>query len=193
MVFWIAILVGCAALYLATRIGFFDTLVLSFNMLISIYVGIYSARTFIDLVPSAASFVYGTATTVGAISLIFFLFLCGLSHVLLTGQFKVAFPKVFDVLLSGFVGFCTGILLISYTVFILSIMPLAKTMPFLDPTNTKANVSLLCLFCDQVQNLVAARDVDQHTQDMLTQIIRSSQEDTSSSVTDIDPNQLSDI
>jgi hypothetical protein len=192
MVFWIAILVGCMTLYLATRIGFFDTLVLSFNVLTSIYVGIYSAPAFINLVPSAANFACGTATTVSAISLICFLCLYGLSYVLLTGQFKVAFPKVFDVLLSGVIGFCTGFLLISYTVFILSILPPLRTMSWLDTTNTKVNVSLVCLYCDQIQHLVAARDAEQQTQDVLTQIIQKSQENVPSSVTDVDPNQSSD-
>ena len=136
MVFWIAVLAGCITLYLATRIGFFDTLVLSFNVLTSIYVGIYSTCALIDAVPAAANFVCGTAITVSAISLICFLFLHGLSYVLLTGQFKVSFPKLFDVLLSGALGFCTGILLVSYIVFILSILPPMKTVSCLNPRNT---------------------------------------------------------
>ena len=189
MVFWIAVLVGCLTLYLATRIGFFDTLVLSFNILTSIYVGIYSASALIDSIPAAANFVCGTAITVSAISLICFLSLYGLSFVLLTGQFKVSFPKVFDVLLSGLLGFCTGILLISYAVFILSILPPLRTVSCLDKTNTKANVSLLCLYCDQVQQLVAARDNEQHTHDVLAQIVQHSQENASSSNADVDPNQ----
>ena len=139
MVFWIAVLIGCLTLHLATRIGFFDTLVLSFNILTSIYVGIYSASALINSVPATANFVCGTAITVSAISLICFLFLYGLSYVLLTGQFKVSFPKVFDVLLSGLIGFCTGVLLISYAVFILSILPLTKSVSYLDTTNTKPN------------------------------------------------------
>ena len=189
MVFWIAVLVGCISLYLATRIGFFDTLVLSLNILTSIYVGIYSTSALIDSVPAAANFVCGTAITVSAISLICFLFLYGLSYVLLTGQFKVSFPRVFDVLLSGVLGFATGILLISYVVFILSILPPLKTLSSLDPTNTKANVSLLCLYCDQVQHLVAARDNEQQTRDILAQITQHSQENVPSSSAGVDPNQ----
>ena len=45
MVFWIAVLIGLLLLYLATRIGFFETVVLAFNILTSVYVGIYSAPT----------------------------------------------------------------------------------------------------------------------------------------------------
>jgi hypothetical protein len=189
MVFWIAILVGCITLYLATRMGFFDTLVLSFNILTSIYVGIYSACTLIDTVPATANFVCGVAITVSAISLICFLSLSGLSYVLLTGQFKVSFPKAFDVLLAGLLGCCTGVLLVSYLVFILSILPPLKTVPCLDKANTKANIALLCLYCDQVQGLVAPRDNVQRTQNVLAQIKQHSQENVPSSNVEIDPNQ----
>ena len=191
MVFWIAVLIGLLLLYLATRIGFFETVVLAFNILTSVYVGIYSAPTLIDLVPSAANFSYGTATTVAAISLICFVFLYGLSFVLLTGQFKVTFPKVFDVLLSGSIGFGVGLLLVSYVVFVLSIMPFAKTIRLLDKTNTKANMSLLCVCCDQVQRLVGTSDAQQQTQELIAQITQRAQAYSrpSPSAEDTDPNQ----
>jgi len=189
MVFWIAVLVGCISLYLATRIGFFDTLVLSFNVLTSVFVGIYSTCALIDAVPAAANFVCGTAITVSAISLVCFLSLSGLSYVLLTGQFKVAFPKLFDVLLSGCLGFGAGILLSSYVVFILSILPPLKTLSLLDQANTKANVSLLCLYCDQVQRLVATGDSQQQTQHLLAQITQHAVENLPPANVDIDPNQ----
>jgi len=192
MVFWIAVLVGFMTLYLATRIGFFDTLVLSFNILISIYVGVYSAPTLIEFIPSAANFAYGTATTVGATSLICFLCLYGVSYVLLTGQFKVAFPKVFDLLLAGLLGLGAGILLASFMIFILSIMPFAKHAPFLDTTHTKANVSLVRVCCDQVQQLVSPRDIEQRTPDILGQIIEHAQAHVPPATTDVDPNQASD-
>lgn len=192
MIFWIAVLVGFLALYLATRIGFFDTLVLSFNSLISIYVGIYSAPTLMDFIPSAASFSYGTATTVGATALICFLCLQGISYVLLTGQFKVAFPKVFDLLLSGLLGFGTGILLASFTVFLLTIMPFAERTGILAAPHTKANVALLRVYCNQVQQFVAARDIETRTPDLLSQITAHAQAYVPPATPAPDPNQTPD-
>lgn len=189
MLFWIAVLMGLLTLLLATRIGFFETVALSFNLLTSVFVGIYAAPSLIELLPSAANFAYGTATTVAALSLICFLFLYGVSYVLLTGQFKVAFPKVFDVLLSGSIGFGAGLLLGSYIIVILSTMPLAKATRLLDTSNTKANVSFLCLCCDQVQRLVAAPGVQTETQDLLTQIKEHAQAYTPAPVEHADPNQ----
>ena len=189
MIFWIAVLIGLLLLYLATRIGFFETAVLSFNLLTSIYVGIYATPSLIDLVPSAANFAYGAATTVAAISLICFVFLYVLSYILLTGQFKVAFPKLFDVLLSGSIGFGTGMLLVSYAVFVASIMPFAQSIRLLDKTNIKANISLLSVCCDQVQGLVGTSGVPEQTEELLAQIRQRAQAYSSPAIEDTDPNQ----
>jgi hypothetical protein len=189
MIFWLAVCFGLLSLYLATRIGFFETVVLSFNLLVSVFVGVYATPTLIDLVPSAADFAYGTATTVAALSLISFVCLYGASYVLLTGQFKVTFPKVFDVLISGSIGFGLGVLLVSYLVFVLSIMPFAQGTRLLDETSIEANMSLLCLCCDQVQHVVAAPDTQLQTRDLLGQITERAQAYSPPSVQEADPNQ----
>ena len=102
MIFWIAILAGVLFVWLAIRMGFYETWALFFNTVVSIYVSVFLTPMLIEFVPAPS----GAASYHVALCLIVlaggvFALLQGLSYVFLTGQFHIPFPRVFDIVLSG--------------------------------------------------------------------------------------------
>jgi len=155
MVFWIAILTGVLFVWLAVRLGFYATWVLLFNILISIYVAIFLAPLVVDIAPvggGAAS--YGMALSMIVLAGGCFAILHGLSYVFLTGQFNIPFPRIFDILLSGVLGFVAGFLILSFAAIILTTTPLAQqkivsSIGFNEPSQ-RANISCVAWCCDLI-------------------------------------------
>ena len=162
MVFWIAILAGGLFAWLAVRLGFYATWVLLFNVLISIYVAIFLAPAVIGFAPAsgrAAS--YGTALSMIVLAGGCFVILHGLSYVFLTGQFNIPFPRVFDILLSGLLGFVAGFLVLSFAAIVLTTTPLARqeivsSIGF-NRQSQQANIRCLAGCCDLI-HAVAGSD-----------------------------------
>jgi hypothetical protein len=156
MVFWIAILVGALFVWLAVRMGFYETWVLLFNIIVSLYVAIFAAPIVAALAPTpegAAS--YGMALSMAVLGGGSFALLQGLSYVFLTGQYSVPFPRVFDILLSGVLGFFAGFLALSFVALALATTPLAENKIMADiVTSQKAqvlNVSCVSWWCDRIR------------------------------------------
>lgn len=127
MMFWIAILGGALFVWLAVRVGFYETWVLLFNVAISMYVSVFLAPLLVELAPppgGAAS--YHVALCLAVLAGGCFALLQGLSFVFLTGQYHIPFPRVFDVVLSGVLGFAAGFLTLSFIALVLTMTPLAE-------------------------------------------------------------------
>lgn len=127
MMFWIAILAGALFVWLAVRVGFYEMWVLFFNIVISLYVSVFLAPILVEVTPApggAASYHVALCMTVLAGGC--FALLQGLSFVFLTGQYHIPFPRVFDILLSGVLGFAAGFLIISFVAVVLTTTPLAE-------------------------------------------------------------------
>jgi len=127
MMFWIAILAGALFVWLAVRIGFYETWVLFFNVIVSIYVSVFLAPMLAEFAPAPA----GAPSYHAALCLIVlaggcFAILQGLSFVFLTGQYHLPFPRVFDIVFSGMLGFVTGFLVLSFVALVLTTTPLAS-------------------------------------------------------------------
>jgi apolipoprotein N-acyltransferase len=162
MVFWIAILAGGLFAWLAVRIGFYTTWVLLFNVLISIYVAIFLAPAVTGFAPAsgrAAS--YGTALSMIVLAGGCFAILHGLSYVFLTGQFNIPFPRIFDILLSGLLGFMAGFLILSFAAVVLTTTPLAqqKIVSSIGFNRQSQRANILCLAgCCDLIHAVAGSD-----------------------------------
>jgi hypothetical protein len=127
MTFWIAILAGVLFVWLATRMGFYETWVLFINTIVAIYVSIFLTPILRELVPPpGGADSYHVALCMILLAGGCFALLQGLSYVFLTGQFKIPFPRVFDIVLSGVVGFATGFLMLSFLGLVLTTTPLAE-------------------------------------------------------------------
>jgi len=148
MMFWIAILAGALFVWLAVRLGFYETGVLLFNIVVSIYVSVFLAPTLAEFAPApggAAS--YHTALCMIVLAGGCFALLQGASFVLLTGQFHIPFPRIFDVLFSGMLGFVTGFLVLSFLALVLTTTPLAshKIVGVLGLSQQSQPANLVCI------------------------------------------------
>ncbi|OHB64096.1 MAG: hypothetical protein A2Y76_06295 [Planctomycetes bacterium RBG_13_60_9] len=157
MVFWIAILAGVLFIWLAVRMGFYETWVLLFNIVVSVYLAIFLAPILVELAPvtgNAAS--YSMAISMVVLAGGCFASLQGLSYVFLTGQFSIPFPRIFDVLLSGLLGFLAGFLVLSFAALVLTTTPLTEYKIVnslgLSRQSQKANLSCIAWCCDTIHS-----------------------------------------
>jgi glucan phosphoethanolaminetransferase (alkaline phosphatase superfamily) len=162
VIFWITILGGAIFTWLAIKIGFYEIWALLFNILISVYLAIYLTPIVTDILPATLDTNYGTTLTIIALAAAVFLILYGITYVLFTGQFEVPFPKIFDILFAGFLGFLTGFLVLSFIVLLICITPISQNrllneMGFNKETQ-QANISYLCWWCDKVNWFAASKD-----------------------------------
>jgi glucan phosphoethanolaminetransferase (alkaline phosphatase superfamily) len=162
VIFWITILGGAIFTWLAIKIGFYEIWALLFNILISVYLAIYLTPIVTDILPATLDTNYGTTLTIIALAAAVFLILYGITYVLFTGQFEVPFPKIFDILFAGFLGFLTGFLVLSFIVLLICITPISQNkllneMGFNRETQ-QANISYLCWWCDKVNWFAASKD-----------------------------------
>lgn len=127
MVFWVAILSGVLFAWLAVRLRFYATWVLVFNVLVSMYVAVFLAPAVAEFAPVAGGAAsYGLTLSLVVLAGGCFAILHGLSFVFLTGQFNIAFPRVFDILVSGLLGFAAGFLVLSFVALVFTTTPLAQ-------------------------------------------------------------------
>ena len=128
MMFWIAILAGALFIWLAVRMGFYETWVLFFNIVVSIYVSVFLTPILAEFAPApTGASSYHTALCMIVLAGGCFALLQGLSFVFLTGQYHIPFPRVFDVVFSGVLGFVTGFLTLSFVALVLTTTPLAES------------------------------------------------------------------
>lgn len=162
MVFWIAILTGASFIWLAVRMGFYETWALLFNILVAIYVSIFLAPVVAEAVPMPGRASWSMALSMLALGSGCFALLYGLSWVLLTGQFRVRFPSLFDVVLSGVLGFMAGFLTLSFVALILSTTPLARNKIVhtlgVDRQGQRVNIAGIAYCCDLIHRVAGFAD-----------------------------------
>jgi hypothetical protein len=176
MAFWIAILAGMLFAWLAIRMGLYETWALLFNVIISIYVSIFLAPLLAKLAPASS---YGVAFSMIVLAGGCFAILHGLSYVFLTGQFSVQFPRFFDILLGGALGFAGGFLILSFVALVVTTMPLAQHKLVsnlgLDPQSQGANLSGLAWCCDRVHAIAGFSPHDDATREAVQRLLETAQ------------------
>jgi len=163
MMFWIAILAGALFVWLAVRMGFYETWVLFFNIVVSIYVSVFLTPTLAEFAPApGGASSYHTALCMIVLAGGCFALLQGTSFVFLTGQFHIPFPRVFDVVFSGVVGFVAGFLVLSFVALVLTTTPLARHNVVgvlgLDQQSRTANLVCITRSCDLIHFFAASDD-----------------------------------
>lgn len=176
MVFWIAILVGGAFVWLAVRLGFYQSWCLLFNIVVSIYLAIFLAPLVADLVPTGGeASAYGVMLSLAALAGGSFALLCGVSYVFLTGQFSIPFPKVMDILVAGLLGFVSGFLVTSFVALVVIAGPLgqhkALGMLGLDLPSQKANLACMAWCCNVIHSVVRSDPADQATHGAIDRLL----------------------
>ncbi|MHC4241949.1 MAG: CvpA family protein [Planctomycetota bacterium] len=162
MVFWLGILTGGLFIWFAIKIGFYEMLAMFFNIVISIYVAIFLTPVILDIVPEAGDIPCSNALALLVLGAGTFFILYGITWVFLTGQFKVSFPKSFDILLAAILGFLAGFLVLSFAAFVITITPISQNrfvrQVGLNRNSQQANISYICFWCDLVNSIVSSPD-----------------------------------
>ncbi|MBN1361795.1 MAG: CvpA family protein [Sedimentisphaerales bacterium] len=194
MVFWIAILAGGFFTWLAIRMGFYATWALLFNVVVSIYVAVFLTPLVARFAPASS---YGVAFSMIVLAVACFAILHGLSYVFLTGQFNVRFPRFFEILLAGALGFAVGFLILSFVGLVVTTTPLARNRLgssfALDPEARSPNLSGLAWCCDRIHGVVGfdGQGQDSATQKAVASILEMSERMAPIPET-ADPNELAD-
>ena len=154
MLFWIAILVGIVVGTLATRIGFYETLIYSFNLAVSVYLAVFLTPYVVTHVPAATEIDAGLPLTLVGLAVGSFILLHGISYLLFTGQFTIAFPKVIDLPFSALIGFGAGVLIVSLVALILSITPSPWGETILGQGTLENHTAALRSSCNRIHRFV---------------------------------------
>jgi ABC-type xylose transport system permease subunit len=161
MVFWIGILFGGIFAWFAIKLRFYQTWTLVFNITISIYLAVYLQPITVNI-PAVGDTPYSNALAIASVALASFLILHGISYTFLTGQFNVPFPKVFDAVGTGVLGFLAGFLVWSFLSLLFYITPVSqntfvKDIGFTDQFK-QTSVLYISKFCDLVNAVVSSQD-----------------------------------
>lgn len=177
MVFWLSILVSGLFVWLAVRMGFFEIWTMLFNIIISVYIAIFLTPLLLDILPAAGGTSYGVALTLAVTAIGSFCILWGISYVFLTGQFKISFPKAFEILLSGLLGFLAGFLVSSFVSLTITIAPVSQNRLVsaigFNSASLQPNISYICWWCDMVNSIVFLPDSKITSHQAVDQLFKS--------------------
>lgn len=162
MVFWVGILLGGFFAWFAVKTGFYETWIMLFNIVISIYLAIFLRPIIVDIVPATGGTPYGNALTMIATAIGVFLILHGISYVFFTSQFSFSFPKIFNTLGAGFLGFLAGFLVWSFVSLLIYITPISQNTFIKDigfgNQFEQTNMPVICWWCDLLNRVVSRQD-----------------------------------
>jgi hypothetical protein len=159
MVFWLAVAVGGLFAWVAVQIGFYATWILFFHLLLAAYAAIFLTPVIIANVPAATTTDYGYAMIFLCVAVATLCIAYGICFACLTGHLRVEFPKIFDGIFAGLLGFQAGFLVLSFFSFTFCLTPMGqsdfgKTFG-LDAHSQRSNIAFLCWWCDRVHGLVS--------------------------------------
>jgi len=180
MAFWTGILVGGFFAWLAVRKGFYETWTLLFNVVISVYVSVLLTPVIAESVPAAGDTAYGNALTLAAVAGGTFLILHGISCTLFTGRFGVTFPKIFDNIGAGILGFLAGFLIWSFVALLISATPIgqkdtARAIGF-GRKIEQSNGAYISWWCNLVNTIASSEDTRRPAQETVSRLLDKAEE-----------------
>ena len=177
MAFWLGILVGGLFAWFAIKLGFYETWAMLFNIIISIYLAVFLRPVIAEVVPAAGDTPYSSVLIMSATAIASFLILHGISYTFLTGQFSVSFPKIFNTLSAGFLGFLAGFLVWSFASLLISATPISqntfvKGIGF-DTQFEQTNMPYISWWCNLVNTVVSPQDSKRTTEEAISELLKT--------------------
>jgi uncharacterized membrane protein required for colicin V production len=174
------ILVGGLCVWFAIKIGFYETWAMLFNIVIAIYIALFLARPIEKFLPEET----GNIPCCDALALLIltvgsFLILHGITYILFTSQFKVPFPKIFDILFAGLLGFFGGFLLLSFAALIIYLTPFGKYAA-VDKESVDSNMNSTYWLFDGIHSMVSWPQNELEIRDVIEQLLNKSNPDAQS-------------
>lgn len=171
------ILAGGFCIWFAVKIGFYETWAMLFNIVIAIYAALFLARPIENFLPEdAVNVPCSQALTLTVLAVGVFLILHGITYILFTSQFKVTFPKIFDILFAGLLGFFGGFLLLSFAAIIIFLTPFG-TYTGISDDSVQYNMSSSYWLFDGIHSIVSSPDNELTTEKVIEQLLNKSQPD----------------
>ena len=175
MAFWLGILVGGIFAWSAVKLRFYQTWALTFHIIISIYLAIYLRPAIVNN-PAIGDTPYSSVLTLLVIAAASFLILHSVSYVFLTGQFGIRFPRIFDTLGTGILGFLAGFLIWSFLSLLIYITPASQNSLMKDIGFTsefqQTSVSYISRFCNLVNSVVSSQDNKYSAERTINQLLK---------------------
>jgi len=164
----IGIVVGLIFAWMAIRVGLYVAWSAMFNLVISIYIAISLGPVVAGKMPLAGS-LGASIVLIGLVAAVFAV-LQGSCYLFITSQYEMSFPKLFDSISSGIIGFLAGMLLVSF----LNIpADLIRYRDDYNKNSQSANSSYLNFWYDSMHWLVGKKD-NVETEKLVAEIIRNS-------------------
>jgi len=159
MFFWIGIIIAFCLAYFAVQIGFYESWAMLVNMIIASFLAIFLVPA-LKAIPGAGNSIYSNCLILSIVGIGGFFILQGISYLMITGQFRVNFPRFLDTLCSGILGFLSGFLAWSFVCLIIYASPMSndsllKSMGF----EPEVNLRYVCWFSDRVNSFVANEQI----------------------------------
>ena len=181
MVFWIGMLIAAAFAWYAVKRGFYESWIILFNLVISIYLAISLNPVFANISVVGNSPYTNTltiiVTTVGS-----FILLHAIAYICFMSQFNINLPKLFDVLGAGFLGFFAGFLLWYFISLIICITPITQKRFVKDvgfnKQSMQAGISYICFWADSVNAIVSIRDNLNTTEQMINDLLKEAEKNS---------------
>jgi len=179
MLFWAGILVGAGFVWFALKMGFYETWAMLFNIVISIYLAIFLRPIVADIVPAAGGTLYSNALIMTAIAIASFLILHSVSYIFLTSQFSVSFPKIFNTLGAGLLGFLAGFLVWSFVSLLIFITPISQNT-FVKEIGfgsqfEQTNMPYISRWCNLVNTVVSRQDHEVTSEQAISGLLKSAE------------------
>jgi len=179
MLFWAGILVGAGFVWFALKMGFYETWAMLFNIVISIYLAIFLRPIVADIVPAAGGTLYSNALIMTAIAIASFLILHSVSYIFLTSQFSVSFPKIFNTLGAGLLGFLAGFLVWSFVSLLIFITPISQNT-FVKEIGfgsqfEQTNMPYISRGCNLVNTVVSRQDHEVTSEQAISGLLKSAE------------------
>lgn len=178
----------------AIRIGFYEMWAMLFNIVISIYMAVFLGPAALEVIPGVADTPYSNVLAMLTISAGAFLILHCISYTLITGQFSVTFPRIFNSLGAGLLGFLAGFLVWSFASLLIYMTPISQNK-FVREIGFgsqfhQSNVSVICRWCDLVNKVVAAEDSRISSEKAISEFLESPEKKTPDTMGDTpEPNE----
>jgi hypothetical protein len=190
MVFWLGILTGGLFAWYAIKQGFYDTWAIVFNIIVSVYLGVFLGPIVAEVVPGISEVSYSDLLAVACTAVGGFLILHVTTQTFFLSQFNVTFPRIFDTLGSAALGFLAGFLVWSF-VSVLICMPgisedsMARKLGF-GGSAQQASISCIERSCRFVHKFAGWAGDDTAVEDAVSELLKNMK--TGESESPDDPN-----
>jgi uncharacterized membrane protein required for colicin V production len=172
------ILVGGLCVWFAIKIGFYETWAMLFNIVIAIYIALFLAQPIVNFLPEETGNIpCCEALTLLIVAVGSFLILHGITYILFTSQFSVNFPKIFDILFAGLLGFFGGFLILSFAALIIFLTPFGKYAA-INKESVKNNMKSAYWLFDGIHSIVSRPENELESCDIIEQFLNKPQPDT---------------